>query len=299
MEPSKIAGCIAAGQKKWWVKQGLESPVVPVDDFDKGLGRVPDVAGEFGYFPSSVLVLTRPKELFDFLADKERPQRHDENAYHPPIGASIFPPAASWFCVKFWSKKGDVVLDPFGNRANIGLVANWLGRRVILNDIAPSYCRMMEDAGQRRLNKDLPWQVLNRDAAALGLEDSSIDLILTGPPYHNVEPYEKVPGQAISFRTYKEFLQWYGRVAREMARLLKPSGFCVFKVGDWRVKGRIVPFAYDTQRLFAEAGLVLHDVLICVEPAPLGNGWSWASKWRSRYVSKAHQTVFVWRKEAS
>ena len=297
MSLQKTAETIVSGQEKWWIKQGLQSPVVSVEDFEKGIGRVPDVVGEFGFFPSSVLVLTRPKALFDYLADVGRPQRHVANAYHTPIGASIFPPAASWFCIKYWSKKGDVVLDPFGNRANIGLVANWLGRRVILNDIAPSYCRMMEAAGDRRVNQDLPWTVFNRDAADLSeIPDSSVDLILTGPPYHNVEPYEKVPGQASSFRTYAQFLAWYGRVAVELRRMIKPEGFCVYKVGDWRVKGRIVPFTYDTQAVFAEAGWILHDVLICVEPAPLGGGWSWASKWRSRYVSKAHQTVLVWRR---
>lgn len=297
MRSDKIKEAVATTQQKWWEQQGLPSPVVNVEDFDAGKGRVPDIRGEFGYFPTSILVLNRPKELYDFLADRERPHRHVANAYHPRITATIFPPVAAWFCLKYWSRPGDVVLDPFGNRANIGLVANWLGRRVKLNDIVPSYCRLMEAAGKRRPKKGLTWRVLNQDAANLTkLKTESVDFILTGPPYFNVEKYEEVPGQASSFRTYKEFLAWYSRVAEELLRITKPLKFCAFKVANWRKNGRLVQFVRDTQETFEAAGWELHDELICVERAPLGLGWSWASKWRNRVVSKAHQTILVFRK---
>ena len=87
----------------------------------------------------------------------------------------------SWFCLEYWSRPGETVLDPFGNRANIGLVANLLGRKVIVNDIVPRYCDFMIEAGERRPNPDLSWKVFNEDAADLvSISSSSVDLILTG-----------------------------------------------------------------------------------------------------------------------
>ncbi len=271
--------------------------MVSLEEYEAGKGRTPDIRVEFGYFPTSVVVLSRPPELYKFLADNKRFVRHKENAYHKPMKVSIFPPAAAWFCLKFWSREGDLVLDPFGNRANIGLVANWLGRQVVVNDIVPSYCELMRAAGARRARKDLPWRVLNQDAARLkGVGDSSVDFILTGPPYFNIEKYEDVPGQASSLRSYNQFLGWYVRVAQELLRAMKPGGFCALKVGNWRRNGRMIMFARDTLDIFEKAGWRIHDELICVEPAPLALAFSWASKWKRRHVHKAHQTVLVFKR---
>ncbi|MEW6263394.1 MAG: hypothetical protein AB1641_09970 [Thermodesulfobacteriota bacterium] len=115
---AKVIQTLAQSQAKWWERQGLKSPVVPLAHFEAGRGRVPDIIGEFGYFPTSIMVMGRPKALYDFLADNERPVRHALNAYHEAHKLSIFPPAAAWFAVTYWSRSNDVVFDPFGNRAN-------------------------------------------------------------------------------------------------------------------------------------------------------------------------------------
>ncbi len=288
---------IAKSQGKWWEKQGLKSPVVTLEEFEAGKGRVPDIKKEFGYFPTSVLVLSRLPELFKFLADQARPMRNQGNIYHAPFKASHFPPAASWFLVKYWSRPGDLILDPFGNRANIGLIANWLGRGVVVNDIVPSYCSAMEAAGKRRARPDLPWTVLNQDAAELpGVVDDSIDLVVTGPPFYNLEKYEDVPGQASSFKSYDQFRAWYRRVADRLLSVVKPGRFAALKVSNWRKGGRLVTFTWDTLRTFTEAGWDIHDELICVEQAPMAVAFSWDVKVRERYVHKAHQTVLIFKR---
>jgi DNA modification methylase len=297
VHPEKIKSTIAEAQGKWWEKQGLESPVVSLEDFEAGRGRVPDIKGAFGFFPTSILLLNRPKELYDYMADKNRPRHPSTAVYKHFPKFSHFPPAVAWFAVKYWSQPGDLVLDPFGNRANIGLVANWLDRRVILNDISPKYCRMMRDAGRRRARKNRSWKVLNQDAARLrGIKKASVDLVLTGPPYFNLEKYDDVPGQASNYRTYKQFLRWYALVAKEMLRVIKAGRFCVYKVGNWRRNGRLVLFVRDTIETFEKAGWIVHDEIICVEPAPLGLGFNWPAKWKKRHVHKAHQTVLVFKK---
>lgn len=299
LSKAEIRDKITGSQDKWWQKQGLDSPVGTLANFEAGACRLPDIKAEFGYFPTSVIVLSRIPALYKFLNDQDRPTRNSETRYHKAFKASIFPPAAAWFLIKFWSREGDVILDPFGNRANIGLIANWLGRRVILNDIAPSYVAMMEAAGARRANPDLDWTVLNQDAADLSqLADNSVDLILTGPPYYNLEKYENVPGQASNFRRYGRFLDWYAQVAAELLRVVKPGKFAVLKVANWRKGGRMVMFTPDTLRVFTEAGWAIHDELICVESAPMSLGFNWDVKVRSRYVHKAHQTVLVFRRPA-
>lgn len=54
------------------------------------------------------------------------------------------PQVAPAFC-RFWSKfGGDLVLDPFGGSGTTGKVALELGRRAILIELNPDYCRMAE-----------------------------------------------------------------------------------------------------------------------------------------------------------
>ena len=155
----------------------------------------------------------------------------------------------------------------------------------------------MRQAGRRRLDKKCSWKVFNQDAANLrGVKSGWVDFILTGPPYYNLEKYEKVPGQASSFRTYSVFLEWYRDVAAEMFRVNKPGGFCALKVGNWRARNRMIPFVYDTLKAFQDVGFELHDELICAERAPLDLGFSWDVKWRQRYTHKSHQTVLVFRR---
>ncbi|MBW2006015.1 MAG: hypothetical protein JRI72_15720 [Deltaproteobacteria bacterium] len=302
MDPEKIKASMASSQTRYRKKRGFPPvDLVSVDDFEAGEPGVPDIKAEFGYFPTSILVLTRNPDLSSFLNDNDRPARQMGKA-RPGFSnfshkASIFPPAAAWFCLKYWSAPGDVFLDPFGNRANIGLIANYLGRLVVLNDIVPRYCDLMRRAGRRRPRKDLRWRVLNRDAADLAtIKDNSIDFVLTGPPYYNLEKYEDVPGQASSMRSYANFLVWYQRVAQEIFRVIRAGKFCAFKVANWRKGGRLVLFVSHTLAAFQEVGWVLHDELICAEPAPLGLGFNWHIKLKQKYVHKAHQTILVFRK---
>jgi DNA modification methylase len=246
-----------------------------------------------------VLALTPRPELYRLLRDEERPVRHTANAYHQPFRFSIVPPGLAWFAIQYWSAPGELVLDPFGNRANIGLIANLLGRKALLNDIVPSYCAAMEERGRSRPRGDLDWKILCSDAAELpGVADASVDFIITGPPYHNLERYERVPGQAACLGSYERFLDWYGRVAEACLRVLRPGRFCLFKVGRWRVKGELNRFPEDTVAAFKAVGWRLHEELITVQPAPQGLAYSWRQKWTYRYVSKAHQTCLVFRKPA-
>ena len=55
-----------------------------------------------------------------------------------------------------------------------------------------------------------------------------------------------------------------------MFRVIKPGKAAILKVANWRKKGRLVTFTRDTIEACEAAGFVLHDELICVEPAPLG-----------------------------
>ena len=78
--------------------------------------------------------------------------------------------------------------------------------------------------------------VLRGDAGSLPLPDTSVDLIVTSPPYFGLRSYtdggEHYDGQIGSEATPREFLEALWRCTREWARVLKPDGSLFVNLGD-------------------------------------------------------------------
>jgi DNA modification methylase len=81
------------------------------------------------------------------------------------------------------------------------------------------------------------------------LEPSSIDLILTSPPYD-------------SLRDYKKFNFQFEKMCEEMFRILKEGGVCVWVVGDQTIKGNESGTSFKQALYFKEVGFNLFDTMI-------------------------------------
>ena len=78
--------------------------------------------------------------------------------------------------------------------------------------------------------------ILRANALALPLADSSVDLVVTSPPYFGLRSYqdggEHYKGQIGDEATPTEFVDALIAVTREMMRVLKPSGSIFVNLGD-------------------------------------------------------------------
>lgn len=83
------------------------------------------------------------------------------------------------------------------------------------------------------------------------IEDESVHLIVTSPPYWTLKEYNESPGQLGAVEDYEEFLGELSKVWRECFRALVPGGRLVCVVGDVclsrRAHGRhvVVPLHAD------------------------------------------------------
>ena len=79
-------------------------------------------------------------------------------------------------------------------------------------------------------------EVIQGDALALPLDDASVDLIVTSPPYFGLRSYqdggEHYDGQIGDEATPAEFVDALIAATREMVRVLKPSGSIWVNLGD-------------------------------------------------------------------
>lgn len=85
------------------------------------------------------------------------------------------------------------------------------------------------------------------------IESSSIDMILTSPPYDNI-------------RDYNNSCTWnfdiFENIANELQRVLKEGGVIVWIVNDATIKGSETGTSFKQALYFKDIGLNLHDTMI-------------------------------------
>jgi DNA modification methylase len=81
------------------------------------------------------------------------------------------------------------------------------------------------------------------------LDDNSIDLTVTSPPYDNL-------------RTYKGFSWDFEGIANELYRVTKDGGVVVWVVGDATIKGSETGTSFKQALYFKDIGFNLHDTMI-------------------------------------
>lgn len=95
------------------------------------------------------------------------------------------------------------------------------------------------------------------------LEDKSIDMVLTSPPYDNL-------------RTYNGSLDWgehiWKPVIQELFRIIKDGGVVVWVVGDATINGSETGTSFKQALYFKEVGFNLHDTMIWSKPTFTATG---------------------------
>ena len=94
----------------------------------------------------------------------------------------------------------------------------------------------------------------------LKIEDESVDLIITSPPYDDLRTYnDNIKGNCTSFNGYSFPFE---NIANELKRILKPGGVIIWVVGDATNKGSETGTSFRQALYFKEIGLNLYDTMI-------------------------------------
>ena len=92
------------------------------------------------------------------------------------------------------------------------------------------------------------------------LEDSSIDLVVTSPPYDDLRSYNGNVDQWC-FEKFKE-------IAKELYRVISNGGVIVWIVGDSTINGSETGTSFRQALYFKECGFYLHDTMIWQKISP-------------------------------
>lgn len=93
------------------------------------------------------------------------------------------------------------------------------------------------------------------------LEDGSIHLVVTSPPYFNA-PFD-YPGL---FEDYFAYLNKMKKVARELKRVVAPGRIVCIVCDDVLVDGKKYPIVADLTKIYVDNGFTYRDKIIWIKP---------------------------------
>lgn len=214
--------------------------------------------------------------------------------------------------VRFFTKRGGTVLDPFvgigstlkacaiDGRKGIGIELNSEFAGLARKRLATEVSDLFSNADDQR--------VLEGDARDLlkTLPDSSVDLVVTSPPYwsilkkqdHKVRQERLEKGLAKDYGTdardlgriesYETFLVELGSILGECARTLKPGKHMAVVVSDFRDKSRYIMFHADLANHLATYGLEMRGLKVLYQRHkkvfPYGYPYAYVPNIHNQYI---------------
>lgn len=232
----------------------------------------------------------RDVDLFDDWAGREN-YDHLSNVQKQ----SIFDPVLCELMYKWFAPKNGSIIDPFAGGSVRGLVAESTGHKYTGVDLRQEQV----DANNEQAEATDLWgpEWICGDSVNIKelVGNRKYDMIFSCPPYADLEVYSDDP-RDISTMEYDDFLNAYRTIIAHTLELLKNDRFAVFVVGDVRdKKGFYRDFISDTKRAFIDAGALLYNEIIKVDPYASA-GIRAASSMANRKVVKVHQNVLVFYK---
>jgi DNA modification methylase len=200
-----------------------------------------------------------------------------------------------------YTKEGDLVLDPMVGAGTTLIEAKLLNRNAIGIDINPNAVKQTEqnlkfESEGKSKQKCYVGDIRNLE----NIDNGSIDLIITHPPYLNIIKYSegKIADDLSNIGSLKKFLVEFELAVKGLYRVLKPDHYCAILIGDTRRKRHFVPIAYNMMTLFLKNGFVLKEDIVKVQ-----HNCQTTPKWRSMvdkydFYLIMHEHLFIFRKPA-
>jgi DNA modification methylase len=179
-------------------------------------------------------------------------------------------------CIWRFSKEGEKILDPFvGSGTTLAACAR-LKRIGVGVEVNPNIATIakrnlsmqtMDAKTNRWIGKQKIIIGDSTDLKSLGIEDESIDMCFSHPPYWNLvnygEEHGKVSGDLSDSSTLERFLIGIEKSFCEVLRVLKPKRhFCVLIGEAFLSGGKVIPLEYYLTGLALKTGFEFYSAAI-------------------------------------
>lgn len=210
-----------------------------------------------------------------------------------------------------YTKRNDIVLDPFVGGGTTVIEAWLLRRRSVGLDVSPYSIKHTlatlkglkhSDGTPSQLDIRCKPKIGMGDARKLrdkmhgfGITDESIALACLHPPYLNTLKYSANIMEDLSrIRNPYEFCKEMRTVAREVYSVLRRQGKCALLIGDVRRQGKLIPLGWMVMNEFCLENFELTHNVIKVQHNDRSNQF-WATS-KNIDLLIAHEYLFIFSK---
>ena len=201
--------------------------------------------------------------------------------------------------IEMWSKENDLIVDPFAGRSSRPLVSTLMGRNYMGFDVVKDNLQEAKDQYDALEMEYGLGKLKLINSSSENIDDHLIngvaDLIMTCPPYFNIEKYESADGQLTDIKEYEDFLLTYKSILNKCCNKLKPGGFFVVVLANFRIDGKLYDFCSDTKDILKKH-LTYHDEII-LEMSPAKRHPLYTQAITNLNCLKTHEYCLVFRKE--
>jgi DNA modification methylase len=297
---------------------------VPQAELDESKDTREKLLAKWGFEPISMMWFQKihDKNLDALVEDTLAQGSYIESNYNVRDGAlAQTPTILVERLLKFYTEPGDVVLNPMCERIPHLLIANYLKRHTVGQDICRKFyehdiakvkkrilqAQFLDPDNNKIVSEDknyffsvyngMGFDLRCGDSRKLALPDDSMDHITTSPPYWDLGKYGDEPEQIGSgSETYEDFLIKLSQIFKECYRVLRKGKFMCVQVNDFRKGGKFYNFHGDTINMLELVGFTLHDLIVYnISVHPLAAVFT--SQLEDRKIfAKCHETNITVRK---
>lgn len=216
-------------------------------------------------------------------------------------GTSVFDPVLTECLIEWFCPRAGHILDPFAGGSVRGIVSSLLGRTYTGIELRPEQVAANEQQRIKVLKQASigpQWLCADSDLA-LDNPLSPVDMVLTCPPYGDLEVYGSDVNDlsVIAKNDHTAFVCKYRSIIAKAARQLQVDRFAAFVVGDYRDKqGFYRDFVSTTIAACEAAGLRYYNEAILINPAGTLPIRVTGQMNVSRKLGRCHQNVLVFVK---
>ncbi len=234
------------------------------------------------------------------------PPRRKDVLRHP----AKFPETLAQEFIEFFTKRGQVVLDPMAGTGSALVAALRSGRHSYGIELNPTYAAIArqviasERAALGQAVRELTAMVITADAARIAdlvtqYHLPPIDYIITSPPYWDMlhargaftqrkrrsSPqldvvYSDDPADLGNIHDYEQFLARLVSIYAALKPYLKPRAYLTIVVKNVKKGGKLYPLAWDLAQALSRTYSLKDEKIWCQDDqrlAPYGLGSAWVS----------------------
>lgn len=224
------------------------------------------------------LNLKKWKEYDDVLTDslwilgnRDNSGAHN-NAYH-----GNFIPQIPNQLIRRFTKKGDVVLDPFLGHGTTLIESKRLGRHGIGIELIPEVANIARrNVGEElSINGDVTSKIVVADSATENakrevfdclkkIRKEKVHLILLHPPYHDIIKFSDRGNDLCNCPTVEEFTAKFGEIIENFVGLLERNHYLAIVIGDKYTNSQWIPLGFSLMQetMKREGKLQLKSILV-------------------------------------